>query len=204
MKLKKLVALITAGALCLGMSLTAFAADGSREKVPGTYDGVANDGDLAAVNKYLTEEQREQLADNAMDWLKENYPNIGKNAEIIAVGDYQLVDSKNGELITDGKVPGGKTLFTFALDANVDTTGFKKGATAYALHWNGKGYDIIEGTMTKDAYGNWVIQAEMDKFSPIAFIKVMSDGSIVEVDWKGDVVNPTKTVTKKASPKTGE
>ena len=187
MKLKKLVALITAGALCLGMSLTAFTADGSREKVPGTYDGVANDGDLAAVNKYLTEEQREQLADNAMDWLKENYPNIGKNAEIIAVGDYQLVDSKNGELITDGKVPGGKTLFT-----------------AYALHWNGKGYDIIEGTITKDAYGNWVIQAEMDKFSPIAFIKVMSDGSIVEVDWKGDVVNPTTTVTKKASPKTGE
>ena len=33
MKLKKLVALVTAGALCLGMSLTAFAADNSREEM---------------------------------------------------------------------------------------------------------------------------------------------------------------------------
>ena len=45
----------------------------------------------------------------------------------------------------------------------------------------------------------------MSEFSPVVFLKVMSNGKIVEVDWKGDVVDPkTKTATRTASPKTGE
>ena len=50
MKMKKLLALITAGALCLGMSMTAFAADNSINEVPSNGNqpiagnGITDDG----------------------------------------------------------------------------------------------------------------------------------------------------------------
>ncbi len=203
MKLKKLVALITAGALCLGMSLTAFAADGSIDEVPAAGTGSANGGDLKVYN-YATEEERAEIAKEATDWLKNNYPNIAKNAEVIAVGDYELFNK--GEYVENGQVPGGKSLFSFALNKEVDTKGFKVGATVYALHQDKDGkWSIIEGKLAYNEATGWSVEAEMDSFSPIAFIKVMSDGTIVEVDWKGDVVKSAKTTTTtKASPKTGE
>lgn len=198
MKMKKLVALATAAALCLGMSLTAFAADKSRETVPAG-DGTANGGKLTAENIAEDPAYLKALEEHAMDWLKDNYPNIGKNAEVIAVGNYVL----KGEGVVDGKVPGGKALFSFSLPSNVDTKGFKDGKEVYALHWNAekKGYDIISGKLVWNDASGWSIEAEMKEFSPIAFIKVMSDGSIVEVDWKTDTI---KTTSKKTSPKTGE
>ena len=146
MKLKKLVALITAGALCLGMSMTAFAADDNKspDKVPSA-NGWANGGDLGAINT-ATEKEVQEIADEAMNWLEKNKPNIA-----------------------DGT------------------------------------YSLIEGKLVYNAATGWAIEAEMDAFSPVTFFKVMSNGKIVEVDWKGDVVAPkTKTVARTTSPKTGE
>jgi predicted lipoprotein with Yx(FWY)xxD motif len=205
MKLKKLVALVTAGALCLGMSLTAFAADGSREEVPTMGNGKGDNG-LTAVSGSLTDKQKEDLVNSAEDYLKKNYPEIADKAEIIAVGDYTLYDAEKGEYIFSGKVPGGSATFDFAVPASVDTKGFKEGAAAYALHFvEGKGWTPVSGTLEKDAYGNWVIRVETDSFSPFVFFKVMSNGDIVEVNWKtGKIVSSTSTTTRKASPKTGE
>lgn len=208
MKLKKLVALITAGALCLGMSMTAFAADDkSPEKVPSA-NGFANGGDLAAVNQ-ASEEEVQEIANKAMDWLKENKPNIAENAEVIFAGNYSLMqwDETNGWVdIKDGKVPGGKALFSFNVNDIEDKSGFAEGKVVYGLHDNGDGtYSLIEGKLVFDPTLGWSIQAEMEGFSPVTFFKVMSNGKIVEVDWKGDVVAPkTKTVARTTSPKTGE
>ena len=58
MKMKKLVALATAAALCLGMSLTAFASP-SREEVPTAGTGLANKGDLAAYDQTTTAEKQD-------------------------------------------------------------------------------------------------------------------------------------------------
>ncbi len=222
MKLKKLVAFITAGALCLGMSLTAFAADSSREIVPGN-DGYSTDGMYEADQTEYSQEELQEIADLATDWLQKYYPNIAKDAQVITAGDYTLYDWTTGKRVEvekdqygNAKVPGGKTMFTFDVPSYANREGFKDGATVYALHqrWTGETdangnklytFDIINGKLRYDqANHKWVIEAEMDGFSPITFIKVMSDGTIVEVDWKNDVVNPAKAASPKASPKTGE
>lgn len=220
MKLKKLAALITAGALCLGMSLTAFAADPSRETLP-TYDGYSEGGMYKADQTQYSPEELQKIADRATDWLKVNYPNIADHAQVIAAGDYKLYDTTTGKDVAvteydeygNALVPGGKAVFTFDLPSNVNKEGFKEGATVYALHQrktaNGYTFEVISGKLKYDkATNTWTIEAEMSSFSPITFIKVMSDNSIVEVDWKGDVVKPANaakaTTSVKASPKTGE
>ena len=207
MKLKKLVALITAGALCLGMSMTAFAADDNKspDKVPSA-NGWANGGDLGAINT-ATEKEVQEIADEAMNWLAKNKPNIAANAEVIFAGDYRLYDAETGTWLEEGaKVPGGKTVFSFNVNNVKDKDGFVEGKVVYGLHKNADGtYSLIEGKLVYNAATGWAIEAEMDAFSPVTFFKVMSNGKIVEVDWKGDVVAPkTKTVARTTSPKTGE
>ncbi len=208
MKLKKLVALITAGALCLGMSMTAFAADDkSPEEVPTTW-GEADGGKLQVWNG-ATPEERQEIADKAMAWMEKNTPNIAKDAEIIFVGDYDLFqknDKGEWDWLEDGKVPGGKKLFSFDVNDIENKEGFVPGKTVYALHGNADGtFTPIEGKLVYDEARGWFIEVEMSEFSPVVFLKVMSNGKIVEVDWKGDVVDPkTKTATRTASPKTGE
>lgn len=218
MKLKKLVAFITAGALCLGMSLTAFAKDDSRETLPAA-DGYSEDGIYKADQTEYSPEELQTIADRATDWLKLNYPNIAENAQVIAAGNYKLYDTTTGENVPvteydkydNALVPGGKAVFNFDLPYNVNKEGFKDGATVYALHQrkteNGYTFEIINGTLKYDKTSNrWYIEAEMSSFSPITFIKVMSDNTIVEVDWKGDVVKPANstTVSRRVSPRTGE
>ncbi|MDE7037457.1 MAG: hypothetical protein K2O98_05755, partial [Lachnospiraceae bacterium] len=79
--------------------------------------------------------------------------------------------------------------------------GYAKGATIYVAHQKADGtWEIIEGTLDKNMYGEWVVKVKMDSFSPVAFLKVMSNGKVVEVDKKGE---PVKAATTR-SPKTGE
>ena len=176
MKLKKLVALITAGALCLGMSLTAFAADNSREKLPIAGNGVTEDGVVissstlsdALANGEITEEEYNKVVDTLgdpekiKDVIKEDLqlPSDAKVA-VLGVMNYE----------PEGTVKDGSTV-TFALSPST---------------------------------GNGVyVDVELDDFSPVAFVKVMSNGDVVKWNAKGEVVSTTSTTTKKVSPKTGE
>ena len=81
MKMKKLLALITAGALCLGMSMTAFAADNSINEVPSNRNqpiagnGITDDGVViksstlsdALANGEITQEEYDKVVDTLGD-----------------------------------------------------------------------------------------------------------------------------------------
>lgn len=201
MKMKKLVALATAAALCLGMSVTAFAADVKSPQdsdIPTIGWGATEDGSYQVGSKPLTDKEKQDIADAAEKALKDQYNVAGKDVVVIGVGDYQLFD-ENDKLIEDGKVPNGGAVFNFLLkEGKAD---YVKGATIYVAHQKADGsWEIIEGTLDKDMYGQWMVKVKMDSFSPVAFLKVMSNGKIVEVDKKGE---PVKAATTR-SPKTGE
>ena len=190
MKLKKLVALFTAGALCLGMSLTAFAADGSREKLPIAGNGVTEDGVVISSDP-----------EKIKDVIKEDLqlPSDAKVA-VLGVMNYE----------PEGTVKDGSTV-TFALSPS--TAGdLKEGETIAVLHLkkivdkDGNVSYVWEtkvGTVRKLGNGVYV-DVELDDFSPVAFVKVMSNGDVVKWNAKGEVVSTTSTTTKKVSPKTGE
>ncbi|MCI8665612.1 MAG: hypothetical protein HFG82_02955 [Dorea sp.] len=215
MKLKKLVALFTAGALCLGMSLTAFAADNSREKLPIAGNGVTEDGVVissstlsdALANGEITEEEYNKVVDTLgdpekiKDVIKEDLqlPSDAKVA-VLGVMNYE----------PEGTVKDGSTV-TFALSPS--TAGdLKEGETIAVLHLkkivdkDGNVSYVWEtkvGTVRKLGNGVYV-DVELDDFSPVAFVKVMSNGDVVKWNAKGEVVSTTSTTTKKVSPKTGE
>lgn len=198
--MKKLVALATAAALCLGMSVTAFAADvkSPQDKdIPEIEYGRSEDEDMFVRSEGLTEKEKEDIATAAEKALKEQYNVTGKDVVVLAVGDYTLYDADNKE-IKDGKVPNGGANFKFSLDAVENKEGFENGAIIYVAHQKADGtWEILEGSLLK-TYDGWVVKVKMDSFSPVAFLKVMSNGKIVEVDKKGEPVKTTK------SPKTGE
>ncbi|MEY8411254.1 hypothetical protein AALB51_08370 [Lachnospiraceae bacterium 62-26] len=199
MKMRKLVALATAAALCLGMSLTAFAAD-EKENSPAEIEyGTSEDGSMYVKSDELTSEQKKEIADAAEKALKDQYNVTGKDVVVIGVGDYTLYN-EDGTEIKDGKVPNGGANFNFILGRETKD-GYAKGATIYVAHQKADGtWEIIEGTLDKNMYGEWVVKVKMDSFSPVAFLKVMSNGKVVEVDKKGE---PVKAATTR-SPKTGE
>ena len=100
----------------------------------------------------------------------------------------------------------------------------KNGDTVYVLHQTADGtWEVLEGkaVVTKDAggYTSVSVDVTMTGFSPVAFIKVMSNGEVVVLDRTETIVSQveptgsastvttektTSTVTTKTSPKTGE
>lgn len=198
MKMKKLVALATAAALCLGMSLTAFAADEKELSPEEIKYGYSDDDKHFVVSEDLTAEEKEEIANAAKDALAEKFDVAGKDVVVIGVGDYTLYDKETGKPITDGKLDG-KATFNFFIGSETKD-GYEKGATIYVAHQKADGsWEILTGVLDRVA-GEWVITVDMDSFSPVAFLKVMSNGKIVEVDKKGEPVKATTT----RSPKTGE
>lgn len=202
MKMKKLVALVTAAALCLGMSLTAFAADDKEVSPEELQVGWSEDGTLGVVTKELTEKEKADIAEAAKKALANQYNVTGKDVVVMGVGDYTLfdmTDPDNPKVITDGKVPNGGANFQFYLGSETKE-GYVNGATIYVAHQKADGsWEIIEGKLSRVA-GEWYVEVKMDSFSPVAFLKVMSNGKVVEVDRRGEPVKPATT----RSPRTGE
>lgn len=97
-----------------------------------------------------------------------------------------------------------------------DLKDIKDGDTIYVLHQKDDGtWEVLEGKaiVVTNEYGDNDISVEvtMTSFSPVAFIKVMSDGEVVVLDKTETPVQKvdtktakTTTVTVKKSPKTGE
>ncbi len=196
MKLKKLVALFTAGALCLGMSMTAFAADGSREEAPA-YATDENGNVLELEYKETTEKAvQEALSDPK------------KMAELF---DEKGFDLKTGEtpvciFSKDVSLEDGQTVPDGGLDLDLNIgyakdLGVKNGDTVYVFHWGKNGLEIIPATVIT-VNGNVIVKVHLNDLSPVAVVKVMSNGKVVPVDKKtGEPINTTK---RPVSPKTGE
>lgn len=111
-----------------------------------------------------------------------------------------------------------------------DIEGLEEGDTVYVLHQKDDGtWEVMEGTVktkTEEYYGStytsYYVTAHFDTLSPVAIIKVMSNGEVVVLDKnenykgtidvnaankgdkvKGESSNIVKTTAEKKSPKTG-
>lgn len=214
--MKKLVALLTAGVLCLGMSMSVFAqevpsqtpgdepsnststdpADHASAIVNGKqvdvkYDDITDKEVLSVVND---NSKLEQILKNAGYDVKP-----GQQVEGIFWADVNLKD----QTIT----PDGKISLNLCI-GDLKKNGVKGKDVVYVYHWGKNGLEIFEATV-EDIDGNGYVKVSLDDLSPIAVVKVTSNGSVVAVDKKGNVVS---TVDKKGNvvskltkaPKTGE
>lgn len=217
--MKKLVALLTAGVLCLGMGMTVLAqeaevpsrdtgdepstnppstdpADHASAVVNGktvevTYDDIEKEEVLEIVND---NKKLEQVLKNAGYDVKP-----GQTVEGVFWADVNLKDKT---VNADGKID-----LNLCIGA-LKTAGLKDKDTVYVYHWGKNGLEIYEAKV-KDIDGNGYIDVTLNGLSPIAVVKVTSNGSVVAVDKKGNVVatvdkkgNVVSTV--KTAPKTGE
>ncbi len=200
--MKKLVALLTAGILCLGMGMTVLAgevpsyqpgkepsnnpADHASATVNGkemgvTYDDITDKEVLSIVNDNKKLEQL--LKDSGYDVKP------GQKVEGIFWADVNLED----QTIT----PEGKIALNLCI-GDIKANGLKNNDVVYVYHWGKNGLEIFEARV-EDIDGNGYVKVSLDDLSPIAIVKVTSNGSAVAVDKKGNVVSEVKK-----APKTGE
>lgn len=205
MKIKKLVALLTAGVLCLGMSTTAFAAQSVQDAdgdalVKGADGYVSGYGELTPAQQEAFDKAKEVLEDEKqVDKILQDlgYNTNGVDVIVMGMGDYRYYD-KDGN---PADLPKGTTL-QFSLEGLDKAKGLKNGDKVYLMHYKADGtWEVVNGTVVTLNGFLYVETDELDSLSPIAFLKVMSDGKVVALDKKGEVV---KTTTTKVSPKTGE
>ncbi len=149
---------------------------------------------------------------------------------VIGVGDVELIDWDTFETM---EVPEGGVDLTLNLGwegenwiDNEELKDVKDGDTLYILHQKADGtWEVLEGTAVvteENGYKSYSVAAHFDSLSPVAIIKVMSNGEVVVLDKegtptntietnpsnkgdkvKGDSVKVVKTTTVKKSPKTG-
>lgn len=196
------------------------------------YDGSAVDKDgnrLTASNMILEEDIIDILQDE--EQVKNILTDAGyevkddQNVVVIGAGDLTLIDWDTGE---KQEVPEGGIDLTLNLGysdeegnwyTNDELKGLKEGDTLYILHQKADGtWEVLEGTVAlDDTYGTtaYKVTAHFDSLSPVAIIKVLSNGSldVQTLDKKGSVnfeakkdgnsVKLVKTTTVKKSPKTG-
>ncbi len=238
MKMKKMVALITAGVLCLGMSMTAFAADledGSPNKPPkptepttpttptqpakpnAGLDGFLSAGggkvdiiipaseeknlvagNLEDAKAELTDKQYEEVINTLTD--PEKVEEVIKDAcNVPADADCTILVAGNIQYTGD-KFPAGGIDMSVNV-GSASALGLKNGDSIYVLHYNKatSKWEVLQGTVKLNGDSAYV-DVHFDSLSPVAFVKVTSNGKVVPYDAKGNPVTPVKT----KSPKTGE
>lgn len=239
--LKKVAAFIAATVLCMSMSMGVLASSPTDpDQIPGISYGMSLDNEdgpsisAVAVSKDLSEEVEAILQDKSQ--IKDILINAGyevkddQDITVIAASDMELIDPRNGEKV---EIPEGGTDFEFYLGAdlwsglsNPNLEGIKNNDTLYILHQKADGtWEVLEATAVVETSGDvttYKVKAHFDSFSPVAIIKVMSNGKITVLDKngnetgtittteankgdkvKGESVKVVKTTAEKKSPKTG-
>ena len=184
MKIKKLTALVLAGMLCLGMSVTTFAAN-SLTPEDAEAEAVDKDGnpititatDLGAeaqevVDKW--EADPETLKADVEKAVEGTNITLKENAEYAVIGAFEY----EGDL-----TPGSE--ITFNVSAMLPN-GLEEGQTLYLMHGLADGSWVLVETTVKDGKAT----AQLDSLSPIAFV-LASDGTpIVNPNPPVDPVDP--------------
>ena len=206
-------------------------------------EGTDKDGNkvTAYSMEALSQEVKEILSDEekVKDILYEAGYTVKDDQDItvIAAGDLSLMDMEKFEKteVPEGGVDLDINLgfqnsysnngYTYTYGA---IQGLKEGSTVYVLHQKDDGtWEVMEGTVKvktniDGTYTSYYVTAHFDSLSPVAIIKVMSNGEVVVLDknenYKGTIdVNATnnvdkvkgessqivKTTAEKKSPKTG-
>lgn len=196
-------------------------------------DGEGKDGNKVTVwGEKVSAEVEELLKDEAAvkDILKDAGYEVTDDHSVVVLGagDFKTIDMYGkpyDQDLSDGAemsffLGSGETwtsdgvTYTYGSDNWDDLKDLKDGDTIYVLHQTADGtWEVLEGkaVVEGDGYRRVSVTVTMTGFSPVAFIKVMSNGEVVVLD-KNEVptqkVEPTDakttTVTVKKSPKTGE
>ena len=184
MKMKKLVALAVAGMLCLGMSVTAFAANSLTPEdaaaVIENEDGtttplVVEDLDEKVQEVVDTWKDDSTALEAAVKDAVKNNPDIkleeGAKYAVVGAFDYDIQGGLNGD--TEIKFDISKLL----------PTGLKEGETLYLMH----GITDANGNVTKWVLVNTTVEgdyatATFDSLSPIAFIVASNGDTVLDPD----------------------
>lgn len=250
--IRKAAALIAATVLCMSMSMGVLASSptdpemiqeehdntewyyahmlegASVENVDGKNLTVTPYGKLEeeVINTLRDEEQIKEILTEAGYEVKEN-----QNIVVIGAGNLKLRDMETYE---EAEVPEGGIDVTLGLGwhnedgtGNKDLQGIQNGDTLYILHQKTDGtWEVLEGkavvTDKGRGYLKYSVSAHFDSLSPVAVIKVMSNGDVVVLDKDGnkkgnldmEAANKTnkvkgessqivKATAEKKSPKTG-
>ena len=176
MKMKKLVALAVAGMLCLGMSVTAFAAN-SLTPDDAQAEAVDKEGNPITITATDLGEEAQEVVDKweaDPETLKADVEKavegtnitLKENAEYAVIGAFEY----EGDL-----TPGSE--ITFDVSAMLPN-GLEEGQTLYLMHGLADGSWVLVETTVKDGKAT----AQLDSLSPIAFV-LASDGTpIVDPD----------------------
>lgn len=218
MKMKKLVALLAAGVLCLGMSTTAFAGPSPKDPVAGTdADGnkiveIPSWDEMSDAQKAQYKEAAAHFAtpEEAATTLKNLGYKLPKDSEVVVLGVDEYTGLNGGEI-----APGTEINFNLSRLENVANgkQQLRAGDQVTLVHatWvNGKlTWEVKRATVKWDAAaGIFYATVTMDSLSPIAFVEVMQNGDVIAFNSKGEVVSSTTSTgsktTVKTSPKTGE
>lgn len=194
-RMKRILAIAAACVLTLSMGTVAFAASPVDPEIPGNGDaekpstiidsvGLAKDKDgntlTITFSGEVAEEVEKVLEDG--EQVKEILTDAGyipkENQDITVIG---VTDIK----LPDAMPEGGLDIDIPVNDGLADD--LKDGDTVYVLHKKADGtWEVLEGTVSVGEDGTATVNAHFDSLSPVAIIKVMSDGSVVTIDNAGN------------------
>lgn len=165
--MKKLGTILTTAALCLGMTMTAFAAGSVTTDV--TASAKDKDGNDVAVTVSGIAESAEEY--QAVEGAVSELAPEGKEGTVVAVVD---VDANGAANVTVEIQVGGDDI--------------KAGDTVMVLHWNGAAWEVVTTTTVQE--GNKVT-ATFESLSPVAIVKLL-DAAPVEEEDPTETVPPTE------------
>lgn len=192
--------------------------------------GLDKDGNKVTVfSEGISEEVEATLKDESAvkDILKDAGYEVNHDHKIVVLGagDYSTYDAR-GNKIDQDLSDGAEMRFSLGSSSEWYTSSnwddlkdIKDGDIIYVLHQTADGtWEVIEGkaeVVSEYGYTQVSVTATMTGFSPVAFIKVMSDGKVAVLDKAETKVAEVETAksgstvkaateTVKTSPKTGE
>ena len=183
MKMKKLVALLAAGVLCLGMSTTAFAGPSPKDPVAGTD---ANGKEIVEI------------------------PSWDEMSEVVVLGVDEYTGLNGGQIAPGTEINFNLSRLENVANGKQQLRAGDQVTLVHATWVNGKlTWEVKRATVKWDAAaGIFYATVTMDSLSPIAFVEVMQNGDVIAFNSKGEVVSSTTSTgsktTVKTSPKTGE
>lgn len=199
-RMKKVAGIIAAATLCMSMSMGVFASSPTDPNIPGVEEnkklppvsggfGKDKDGNVftAHAKEELSEEVEEILKDE--NAIKDILGNAGYEVKdeqeviVLGAGDISLVGKTPDDKL---EVPEGGVDVNLRLDPKV-AEGLNDGDVLYILHQKADGtWEILEGSVYTRSYSEYFteyyVSAHFDSFSPVAIVKIMSDGKVAVLD----------------------
>lgn len=218
MKMKKLVALLTAGVLCLGMSVTAFAANSPKDPVAGTGKDGKPVVEIPSWDQ-MSEAQKEQYKEAAAHFatpeeaattLKNLGYDLPKDSEVVVLGVDEYTGLKGGQISAGTEINFNLSRLENVANGKQQLRAGDQVTLVHATWVDGKiKWEVKRATVKWDADAKiFYATVTMDSLSPIAFVEVMQNGDVIAFNSNGEVVSTTSASgssnTVKTSPKTGE